>query len=222
MFRRLVTGMLALLFTVGVIGGAPVLLLRVAGNPLPKHMPSLDEITQLLLSPDNGSLFLRVLTWIGWLAWATFTLSVLIEIPAQIRGRRARRIPGLSMQQKVAGALVGSMIAIFVGSSVAHAGIAAPVVKPVPAMAFATTSAPTGPQDWHAPLTTRAAPELKPAATVHAPAVAAPAIVVPASTAIVPAPPHLAVPPVTHNGQRQGIAAFVQGTRLGLASTTTT
>lgn len=141
MFRRLVTGTLALLFTLGVIGGAPVLLIRVAGNPLPKTVPTLEQIWDVLLSPDNGSVFLKLLTLVGWLAWATFTISVLVEIPAQIRGRRAWRIPGMSMQQKVAGALVGSMLAIFVGTSVAHAAIAAPVrVAPV-AVAPAVPSA---------------------------------------------------------------------------------
>jgi hypothetical protein len=119
--RRILTGILALLFTGGVIGGAPVLLYRVAGNPLPKHVPTLDEITQLLLAPDDGSLFLKVLALVGWLAWATFTLGVLVELQARLRGRRARRVPGLGVQQKVAGALVGSIIAVFVGASVAHA-----------------------------------------------------------------------------------------------------
>ena len=122
--RRVVTGILALLFTGGVIGGTPVLLLKVAGNPLPKHVPSLDEITLILLSPDNGTLFGRVLAFAGWLAWATFTVSVLIELVTRVRGRRAKHVPGLGMQQKVAGALVGSIIAVFVGASVAHASTA--------------------------------------------------------------------------------------------------
>jgi LysM domain len=125
--RRFIVGVFALAITLAVIGGTPVLLLRVAGNPLPKHMPTIDEIIAALSTPDNGNLFLRALTVIGWFAWATFTISVLIEIPAAMRGRRARRILGMRLQQKVAAALVGSVIAVFAGASVAHAMVAAPV-----------------------------------------------------------------------------------------------
>jgi hypothetical protein len=125
--RRFIAGLFALAITVAIAAGTPWLLYRVAGNPLPKHMPSVDEIVVALNAPDNGDLFLRVLAVVGWIAWVTFTISVLIEIPAQLRGRRARRIPGMKVQQKIAAALVGSMIAVFAGASVAHAMVAAPV-----------------------------------------------------------------------------------------------
>ena len=138
--RRIFVGILALLFTGGVIGGAPMLLLKVGGNPLPEHVPSLDEITLILTSPDDGDLFLRALTLVGWLAWVTFTISVLIELSARLRGRRARRVPGLGVQQKVAGALVGSIIAVFVGASVAHASTA-PAQVQFAAVAVAATPA---------------------------------------------------------------------------------
>jgi hypothetical protein len=137
--RRVLVGILALLFTGGVIAGAPMLLLRVGGNPLPDHVPSLDEITLLLTSPDDGGLFLRALTLVGWLAWVTFTLSVLIELVARLRGRRAKRVPGLGAQQKVAGALVGSIIAVFVGASVAHAS-----AEPARVQFTAVAAAPAG------------------------------------------------------------------------------
>ena len=139
-FRRLIAGTFALAITVAIVGGSPVLLLRVAGNPLPKQLPTLDEVTTALTSPDNGTLFLRLLALVGWLAWATFTISVLFEIPAQLRGRRAKRIPGMKVQQKVAAALVGSMIAVFAGASVAHAMIAAPVQAKPPAVATIVTT----------------------------------------------------------------------------------
>lgn len=132
--RRFIVGVFALAITVAVVGGTPMLLWRVAGNPLPKHIPHLAEITSVLSTPDNGSFFLRVLTIVGWFAWATFSIGVLIEIPAAMRGRRARRIFGMRLQQKVAAALVGSVIAVFAGASVAHAMVAAPVpaaVSPV-------------------------------------------------------------------------------------------
>lgn len=136
--KRFIVGVFALAVTLAVVGGTPVLLLRVAGNPLPKHMPSLDEIIAALSTPDNGALFLRVLTVVGWFAWATFSIGVLIEIPAALRGRRARRIFGMRLQQRIAAALVGSVIAVFAGASVAHAMVAAPV----PAAVAPVTKAP--------------------------------------------------------------------------------
>ena len=139
--RRFITGVFALAITSGIIGGAPVLLYRVAGNPLPKRVPSVDQIIEALTSQDNGTLFLRILAIAGWLAWATFTISVLIEIPFALKGRRARRIPGLKAQQRIAAALVGAMIAIFAGSSLASAKVA-----PVPARQTAVVAMQAAPQ----------------------------------------------------------------------------
>lgn len=132
--RRVITGIFALLFLGGVIGGAPVLLLKVAGNPLPDKVPTLEEVMLLLSSPDDGSLFLKAMALLGWLAWATFTLGVLIELPARLRGRKARRVKGLGAQQKVAGALIGAIVAVFVGASMAHASTT-PGRAPVAAVA---------------------------------------------------------------------------------------
>lgn len=128
--RRFITGIFALAVTVAIVGGSPVLLYRVAGNPLPKHVPSVEEILHALTSQDNGSLFLRALAVAGWIAWATFTISVLVEIPFALKGRRARRIPGLKTQQRIAAALVGAMIAIFAGSSLASAKVAPVQARP--------------------------------------------------------------------------------------------
>jgi LysM repeat protein len=113
--------------------GAPVLLAKVGGNPLPRHLPGLAEIGDALVSPDDGSLFIRLLTMLGWLAWATFTLSVLVEIPARLAGRRAMRLPGLGLQQRVAAALVGAVLAVFLGGNLASA--AAPAPRPTAVVA---------------------------------------------------------------------------------------
>ena len=39
-----------------------------------------------LTGPDDGTLFLAVLTLGAWAGWATFAVAVLVEIPAQVRG----------------------------------------------------------------------------------------------------------------------------------------
>ena len=64
----------------------PWALATLGGPPLPAHLPSLPEIGDALTSPDDGTLFLRVLLIVGWVGWALFALSVLVEIPAQLRG----------------------------------------------------------------------------------------------------------------------------------------
>lgn len=135
-FRRLITGLFALAGIAVLTVGAPMLLAKVGGNPLPGHLPGLGEIGDALASPDDGSLFVRLLTVLGWLAWATFTLSVLVEIPARIRGRHAVRLPGLRLQQRVAAALVGAVLAVFLGGSLASA--ATPISRPVAVVAQRT------------------------------------------------------------------------------------
>lgn len=143
--RRLVAGITALVGTVTIVAGMPLLLAEVAGNPLPRHVPTFEEIGTLLTSPDNGTLFLRLLSAIGWIAWATFTISVIVEIPAQLRGRRAIRLPGLGLQQRIAAVLVGAVIAVFAGVSVSTAAPPVAVVAAAPTGTPNLASANVGP-----------------------------------------------------------------------------
>ncbi|MBV1851744.1 LysM peptidoglycan-binding domain-containing protein [Catellatospora tritici] len=144
-FVRLLAGLAALALLAAVLVGAPMALLKVAGNPLPDHVPSVDELATLLTSPDDGRLFLRLLALAGWFAWFTFAISVLLEIPARLRGRRARRIPGLGVQQRIVAALIGAMIAVFAGTSMATAATASvPAPMAARAVAVVPVTAPVG------------------------------------------------------------------------------
>jgi LysM repeat protein len=115
------TGLGALAVLVAVLAGGPIALLAFAGNPLPDHVPTLSEIGTTLTSRDDGQLFLRTLALLGWAGWATFALSVLVELPARMLGRPAIRLPGMSRQQRAAAALVGSVALILVASPAATA-----------------------------------------------------------------------------------------------------
>ncbi|MFD5065103.1 LysM peptidoglycan-binding domain-containing protein, partial [Streptomyces sp. NPDC058394] len=100
----LLRALLGLALLVALVGGAPYLLLKVGHQP-----------TELaggfdLMQQDDGSLFLVVLTCIGWAAWAAFTFSVLVEIVAVLRRRSAPRIKGLGGLQSFAGFLVGAIV----------------------------------------------------------------------------------------------------------------
>lgn len=118
---QFLTGLCSLLILVGLIAGAPIALLAFAGNPLPDHLPTLAEVGNTLTSRDDGQLFLRALAIVGWIGWATFALSVLVELPARIMRRPAVRLPGMRRQQRAAAALVGAVALILVTSPAATA-----------------------------------------------------------------------------------------------------
>ncbi|GAA3743938.1 hypothetical protein GCM10022225_29470 [Plantactinospora mayteni] len=115
------TGLGALIVLIGLLVGAPLALLALAGNPLPDHVPGLGEIGTTLTSRDDGQLFLRALAVVGWAGWATFALSVVVEIPARILRRPAIRLPGLGRQQRWAATLVGSVALVLAVSPAATA-----------------------------------------------------------------------------------------------------
>ncbi|HTF11878.1 MAG TPA: LysM peptidoglycan-binding domain-containing protein [Asanoa sp.] len=120
---QIVTGLGALVVLVGLVGGAPIALLAFAGNPLPDHLPTFAEIGTALTSRDDGQLFVRALAVVGWLGWATFAVSVLVDLPFRIVRRPAPRLPGLGRQQRMAAALIGS--ALILVASPATAAVAA-------------------------------------------------------------------------------------------------
>lgn len=104
-FGVLARALLGLIALVGLTAGVPYLLIRV-GLP-PASLPgSLGALAQ----PDDGTLFLAVLTGIGWLAWAAFTFSVLVEVVALAQRRSAPRIRGLGGLQSLASLLVGGIV----------------------------------------------------------------------------------------------------------------
>ncbi|NUR72212.1 MAG: LysM peptidoglycan-binding domain-containing protein [Hamadaea sp.] len=134
--RRLVTAFAALLGLLALVAGTPLLLLRVGS--LPDRVPSWSQLSDALTAPDDGTLVPRILTVVGWLAWASFAAGVLLEIPGRLRGR-AIRVRGLRMQQRVAAALVGAILAVFAGSALASA---APVARPAVVLTLPQAPAP--------------------------------------------------------------------------------
>ncbi|MET9611624.1 LysM peptidoglycan-binding domain-containing protein [Kitasatospora indigofera] len=154
--------LVALLTLVALLAGLPALLLY--GTAAVAGMGDLapDGLGQALTSPDDGRLFLWLLVVVGWLGWACFAFSVLLEIPAQLRGRIARRIPAFGWSQRIAAGLVGSVIALL---PVAGSAFAA-----TPDRSQAVVSAPqltAGPQYAALPAA-QAAPALAPAAEPQA------------------------------------------------------
>ncbi len=132
--RRLgkaVRGVTALLTLAAITAGLPILLYRVGGSPIPGRLPSLHVIRFVLLHRDDGSLFLGAIKDASWLAWAAFTVAVLTEAQAALRGRPAPRLH-LAGFQPMAARLVAVASMTFT-TPVAVSLAASPVLAASPA-----------------------------------------------------------------------------------------
>ncbi|GGQ69619.1 BTAD domain-containing putative transcriptional regulator [Kitasatospora griseola] len=130
------------------------------GNPLGRGL------LEALTSPDDGSLFLWLLVAVGWLGWLCFLASVLIEIPAQLRGRVARRIPAFGWSQRIAAGLVGSVLALLPVAGSAFAATPELGERPA-AVAQLTTSPALAALPAAAPATAPTADPQQPSYTVR-------------------------------------------------------
>ncbi|WP_331765328.1 LysM peptidoglycan-binding domain-containing protein (plasmid) [Streptomyces sp. NBC_01384] len=101
----LVRALLGLALLVVLLVGTPYVLLLVGTQPT-----DLSGGVDVLLRPDDGTLFFTAITCIGWVAWAAFTLSVALEVVAVARRRSAPRLRGLGGMQSVATFLVGGIV----------------------------------------------------------------------------------------------------------------
>ncbi|WP_372350944.1 hypothetical protein [Streptomyces sp. KL116D] len=72
------------------MGGLPWLLWQASTALAPGGW---DALQHLFTRQDTGSVALLAVCAIGWLAWASFILSLLLQIPAQLRGVRAPACP---------------------------------------------------------------------------------------------------------------------------------
>ena len=127
------TGILVILLAV------PAALALFGGNPFEALPSNLDGAWDALTRPDDGRLLIAVLTIAGWAVWASLAASLLVEIPAALRGVPAPRLPGLSWQQGRAAAMTGAVAAMLALGG-AGAATAAPTTH-APAVTQATTQA---------------------------------------------------------------------------------
>ncbi len=115
---RILLGLGALLALAGLLVAVPLILLT-AWQYLGPPVPTWQELT----SPDDGTLFVRVLCLVGWVGWVTFAWSVLAEIVAQVLGWR---LPALRWQRRMAAGLVAA-IALMLSTPAIASGTASPV-----------------------------------------------------------------------------------------------
>ncbi|MEU6621969.1 LysM peptidoglycan-binding domain-containing protein [Streptomyces litmocidini] len=149
--RRLPRALASVLVLAAVTAGLPWILME-ATTAL--WASGIDAFTHLLTRTDTGAAFLLALVAVGWTAWATFMASLLVEIPAQLRGRTAPRLPGLRLSQRAAGTLVSGILVLFASSTLATAAPALAAPAPNAPAATAAALPATTPQTHAAPTTT--------------------------------------------------------------------
>src|SRR5450432_2042209 len=155
-------GMAALVTLLLLVAGLPVVLYRFGGSPVPHRIPSLHQVTAALLHRDSGALFFGVVRDVSWAAWALFSLAVIAESLAAIRGRQAPRLR-LGGLQNMAGQL-GALVAVTFSNPAAAVLAAAPAVPVAMAPAFSAQSGNPGILAAAHPVPA-AAPEAGPAAS---------------------------------------------------------
>lgn len=124
-------GVAALVGIIAIVAGLPLLLVAAGAYPLADIQTLASSAGALLLAPDDGSLALIVLRLVAWIAWVLMTLSLLLEAAALVRGARAPRLPGFSMPQGVARALIGTAMLAFIAAPTANAATATAAPAPV-------------------------------------------------------------------------------------------
>ena len=111
--RERLLGLLSLLTLLSLVTGVPTALIALRGNPLPQSGLDRAALIDALTRPDDGSLFLGAVTWLAWAGWATFAFSVLVEVPAHVRGLPSPRLPALGLPQRAASSLVAGAALLF-------------------------------------------------------------------------------------------------------------
>ncbi|MGA4844800.1 LysM peptidoglycan-binding domain-containing protein [Streptomyces sp. G5(2025)] len=158
-FAAILRALASLAVLAAAVAGLPLLLAKV--TPVVRAT-SRDDLTHLLDRQDTGGAFLLLLIAIAWIGWAQFTLCVLREIPAQLRGRTWQAPRGLGSSQRLASVLIGGILVLLpTGTAMASPATAAPATAtlnpqqahPVPASAAAARPAATEADDT-APLYT--------------------------------------------------------------------
>ena len=92
--------------------GVPLALVVLGGNPLPATV-SWDALRRALLTPDDGTILIGLITVVGWAAWLVFTVSVASELIGLASRQRIRiTLPGLAGPQRLAAGLLLSVIAL--------------------------------------------------------------------------------------------------------------
>ena len=124
------TGLAALAALALAVVGLPVVLVRFGGSPLPSHVAGWHHITTVLSSRDDWSLLLGIIRGCSWLAWLLFSVCVLAEAQATIRGRRSPYLRLGGLQGAAAHLVALAALAFATPSAITLSGSVATVSQP--------------------------------------------------------------------------------------------
>ena len=106
-------GLLSTLFTLALLIGPPLALVRFVGWPFPEGLPTFDEITAASRSGIDDAVIIKTLAILGWMVWTQIALALLVEFGAVIRGLPAPSLPVIPGMQLGAGRLLASSALLF-------------------------------------------------------------------------------------------------------------
>jgi DNA-binding SARP family transcriptional activator len=134
--RDRIAGLLALAVMVALVAGVPILLIRLAGWPLPDSMPDWARVRRSITQGDiPAEVVVNVLAVAVWLIWLQLVWALLwelaVNLPRVASGRRPRSAP---LVPAAVGNGVGRLVAMIIAIGT--------VVTSTPAPAVALPSAP--------------------------------------------------------------------------------
>ena len=133
-------GLAATLLIGAILIGLPALLLALG---LPTLFTRHTNLLDVLLRPDDGTLFLAILWILGWLVWAYLAATVTAEVIGTLRHARPRHLPGLP--HGWAHHLVATAALLFVATSSLTPTPAQATPAPAGTTAQPTSEAPSPP-----------------------------------------------------------------------------
>ena len=98
MTRRMLRGVAAGLLLLLLLVGVPVVLILLAGWPLPSKMPDWGHVSTMVrqadIPADNVIKVIACVVWVAWLqlAWAV-VWELAVNVPRTVQGRRHREAP---------------------------------------------------------------------------------------------------------------------------------
>ncbi|MGI4896517.1 MAG: hypothetical protein ACRYF3_15535, partial [Janthinobacterium lividum] len=109
---EIVRGLVAVLVLCAVLGGVPLALVALVGNPLPTTLPSRSWLDAEL----TASSLIDVLAVVLWLLWGHFVLCVVAELQAWVGGGVSGAVPLGGASQQVAQRLVAAVLLLAAGA----------------------------------------------------------------------------------------------------------
>jgi DNA-binding SARP family transcriptional activator/LysM repeat protein len=108
---KIAKGLSAFILLAVLLIAVPWALWHYVGWPLPHGLPSWSQFTAALNQhgiPDQ--VLLKALACVVWISWAILATSVLVEVPAAVRGRAAQRLAVIGPLQPLVGHLVAAIL----------------------------------------------------------------------------------------------------------------